>query len=407
MMRRLLPKAPRFSRRKAVQSALVAVLVIALGGIGLVKAQDLPQSWTSPPLAPASNQGYLPPDMQLEGAEVALSLDQAIQLALSQGTLAETASLNRDMGQAKAAVYRQTAEKLDSPGSTASADARKLADLTADFADDQSDRNYAAEINALKRDTVKKYYETAQARDAVKLSLENLDAQQTIAKNTQQKYDQGLLTRLDLLKAQAGVDQARADLLAAQNGHILAVMGLNRALGYPLLQNTLPTDALVVNAPSLPALSDTLAAAKNSRNEILGASYARQAAKYTLYDAQEVYGDDSPQAQKAEAALDAAKKAADDLPDQIEIDVRSKFLQVKAAQASAIASEETQQKAREAARVAQLSFDNGLITPSDLQLAQLGAYQAALQYSKTLLAFKLAIKDYELSYTEGTYLVSF
>jgi hypothetical protein len=398
---------PGFNRRKAFQSVFIILFIIALGGIGLVNAQDLPKSWARPPLAPASNQGYLPPDMQLEGAEVLLSLDQAIQLALSQGTLAETASLNRDMGKAKAAVYRQTAEMLNSPSSTASEDARKLSDLTADFANDQSIRNHAAEINALKRDTVKKYYETAQARDAVKLSLDNLDAQQMIVNITQQKYDQGLLTKLDLLKAQAGIDQARADLLAAQNGHILAVMSLNRALGYPLLQNSLPTDSLVIEEPSFPSLSDTLAAAKNSRNEIFGVNFARQAAKYTLYDAQEVHGDDSPQAQKAEAALDAAKKAADDMPDQIEMDVRGKFLQVKAARASAIAGEEAQQKAVEAARVAKLSFDNGLITQSDLQLAQLSTYQVALQYSKTLLTFKLAIKDYELSYTEGTYLVSF
>jgi len=144
-----------FKLKRALRSALVAVIVVALGGMGLVKAQDLPQSWTSQPKAAASNQGYLPPDMQLEGAEVPITLDQAIQLATSQGTLAETASINRDMGKAKADLYHQTAEALDADNSTASEDARKLADLTADFAADQSDRNFTAEINALKRDTVK------------------------------------------------------------------------------------------------------------------------------------------------------------------------------------------------------------------------------------------------------------
>lgn len=364
------------------------VVCLIIGGFGLVFAQDARKVWSSAPQTIHNADLNLPAEMSFTGDEIVLSLDQVIQRAVTQGSAARTAAINQDKNEAIADGY----DEADAP----------LADLAAE----QAKRNNTAEINAVKRDAVKKYYESIQARDAVRILTDNVAAQEAILNNIRKKYDQGMLTKLDLLKAESTVSQARADLKAGQSAYSLVLMALNQYLGFPVMQNTVLTETLTVEAPDLKPLAEAVSAAKNNRNEIFGANYAKQAAKYalSLLEAQGL-NDDFAAYRKAEAALDAAKKMVGDAPAQIEMDVRGKYMQVQTAEAAANASQLALQKAEEALRVARLSQDAGLVTASDVQLAQLGCCQAALQYSKSLLTYKLAIKDYELSYTTGTYVV--
>ena len=376
------------SRKKLLSAAVTLLLVTGI--FGVVQAMDL-ASGTASNASPYSNEGAsITPELGFSGTVVNLSLAQALEQAYDDSTALATAEANKVASQAKAEGYY--AMHQDDMG---------------DFADAQADRNYETERNALDRSVIKKYFEVLQARQAVTLSQENADAQELLFKNANLKFQQGLMSQNDVLKAQAAASQATADLQAAQNGYTVALMAFNQFLGYPIMQNTVLTDTLMMAEQPLIALGEGIARAKDHRNEIISAYYLRDYTGDVKNDREAAYDSSGTDYDKylfmtAEAAWMSANRAGDDAAELMEIDVRSKYMAVIAAQSALEAAQLGVAKATEAQKIANLSLDQGLITNVDVQLAQTGVYQAQLTLLKAQLNDRLAVLDYEQSMGLGT-----
>lgn len=376
-----------------------------------VPATTASAATTPAPAAPAD-------PMAFTGTEIKLSLDQAVELTLTSSSGIETAKINKLNNLSKTEEYFQTisdnsqADKMaansnDFRYSGTSRTAKEMARLGAEFATVQSQKNYDAEINSLKRSSVKQYFETLQTKDAVRIAQDSLKAQEAILKNTNAKFKLGVVAKKDVLNAEVAVNQAKVELQNAQNSYSLSLMNFNLYFGYPVMQKVTLTDTLKVTPPTLTTLDEAIKLALANRNEIAGANFNQKYNALKLIETGNNVSKTSSRYYAAQAASMNMDKAAKEAPAQVEIDVRNKFMQLSAAKASMDLGKLNVEKAKESYRLANLSFNAGMVTLADVQTAQVAALQAEQNYSKSILTYKLAVLDYEQSMTVGTTRFSF
>ena len=427
--------------RKLLYYALILTLMIT-SSVGVVFALDAGSPGPTAPMvaattttAPAATSpavtttsaaattaaaATVPVDpMAFTGTEIKLSLDQAVNLTLTTSAGIEQAKINKLNNLSKTEEYFQTISNYSQQDKLAernpssfvysgsSRTAKEMARLGAEFATTQSQKNYDAEVNSLKRSAVKQYFETLQAKDAVRIAQDSLKAQEAILKNTNAKFKLGVVAKKDVLNAEVSVNQAKVELQNAQNAYNLSLMNFNLYFGYPVMQKVTLTDTLKVAPPTLKTLDEAIKLALASRNEIAGANFNQQYYALYLKEIGNNYSQTSSKYYAAQATSMSADKAAKESPAQVEIDVRNKYMQLQAAKASMDLGKLNVDKAKESYRLANLSYNAGMVTLADVQTAQVAALQAEQNYSKSILTYKLAILDYEQSMTVGTTRVSF
>jgi hypothetical protein len=354
--------------------------------------------------------------MVFSGEEKKMSLAQAKELVMTSSSGIEIAKINLAANKAKTESYYQTYRKTNATypdpifiGSTltASRTEKAMTKLMADFAKAQSENNYQAEINVLHADAIKNYFELQQAIRARTISENNLATQATILKNTNSKYRLGVVSKQDVLRAEVSYNQAKTDLDSARSMEALARMSYNSYFSFGLMQNVTLTDSMDVTTISAVPLAEAIQKAKTNRNEVAGAAFMLKYRELNLTNVGNNYSKASSYYLQAQADLMSAQKTAREMPVNMEMDVRAKYTDMMNAKAQADLGKLSADKAAETYRLAQLQYDMGMATLTDVQQAQSGSYAAQLQHSQSLLKLKLAVMAYETSMTVGTYSVPF
>ena len=351
--------------------------------------------------------------MVFNGEELSLSLAQVREMVMTTSSGIEIAKINLAANKAKTESYYQAYRRVnnDYPDPifggvlTSSRTEKEMAKLAADFAVTQSDKNYQAEINVLSSEAVKTYYELKQAINATMISQNNLATQETILKNTNSKYKLGVVSRQDVLKAEVAFNQAKVDLNSAQSMEALARMSFNSYFGFNLMQKVALTDSLEVTPVSNLPLYEAIRLAVLNRNEISSTAFALKYKELNLRNVGNNYSKTSTYYLQAHADLLSAQKNQLDMPIKMEMDVRSKYMDMMNAKASVDLGKMSADKASETYRLAKLQYDLGMATLTDVQLAQSGSFAAQLQYSRSLLQLRLAVLAYENATTVGSYSV--
>lgn len=354
--------------------------------------------------------------MEFTGEEINLSLTDAENMMLKSGTAIETANINVKINKAKTSSYYENVSDIESLDrlkgsglaiSTPSKTQKEMASYAANFAKEQTQRNYDAELNQIIRDTVENYYKLAQAKESQRISADNVVVQEKLYQNTQSKFNLGVVSKQDVLKAEIGLNEAKVNAEKAENMYSNARMGFNIQFGYELMQNIIITDNLEEVAISDVALDDAIAKALTNRNEIKGAAFGEKMAEYTLRENGNKISKSSAKYHESAANLAGAQASNKNAPKMIEMDVRSKYMNMIQKKSEVELGKLSVSNAKETYRLANLQYDAGMATLTDTQQAQLGAYQAELSYYSTLLDYNLAVIDYEQSTTVGTYSVKF
>lgn len=384
--------------------------------------------------------------LNFTGAEKQFSLKQAKELMLTSGSGIETAKINLAGNQAKTENYyetisnihrledaytglsqalsqmavadaagvltvkqqvgymsaKQTYDKLSTPSKTQ----KEMARLAADFAQEQSQRNYDAAINTIQSETIRTYFQTLQAKDALRIYKDNVSVQEIILKNTKIQKEVGTLAKQDVLSAEVALEQAKLDYANMEKTYSLARMALNKYFGFDLMQNVTLTDNLSTVSPSTVSLDSAIKNAKTKRNEIVAASFLEKLKTLNLKEVGNNYSAGSANYLQAKAELMSAQKTSKDAPLLIEMDVKNKYMTMINAEKAVAVGKSNVDKAKETYRLAQLTYNAGMLKLTDMQMAQLGSFKAELEYSKSLLTYQLAMIDYEQSMTVGTYNVT-
>jgi len=342
-------------------------------------------------------------DMTFTGTPVKLSLDDAYKKMLADSPGAEMAELNKQSAVGIANGHGESVRlinKSQDAGGDYSTTDKNILRIQQAFAATQGPKNFQAEINKLKSDTLNNYYTLKELENQVQIAKDNLALKEKLLSNTQLKYKLGTVSRSDVLKAETSMYEAKDGLLAAQNGLNKMKMAFNQFMGYDLMQNVTLTDTIDEIPLADKSLASSIKDALANRNEIFEAAYNLEVSTLNLQNFK-AYPTSSSKYISAKMSMLMAQTNSKNAPLTVESDVRNKYMAMNEKYSAVQTGKKSVENAKETARLAQLQYDAGMATLSDVEGAQLAYYNEQLDYSKALLEYNLAVNDYELASTVG------
>lgn len=278
------------------------------------------------------------------------------------------------------------------------------------------------------------YFTMLQADNMQKLSAESVARLEDHLKNVQAQYDVGVVAKVDVLRSQVELADAKQTLIQAENSYQLAEASLNKIVGLPMDTNLKLDNLLVYNAYDK-TMEDCLAYAAEHRPELMQAKYSVDAAKGALMvarsghmpqvaaSASQSWSDNNwPGDEKgnwgvgvnvsmnvfdtgvtlskihgAEADLKKAEETYRNTVDSVNLDVRSNYLGLREAEKRISTTKLAVEQADEDYRIAQLRYMSGVGTNTDVLDAQVALTQAKTNYTKALYDYNTSKTALETS----------
>ena len=99
---------------------------------------------------------------------------------------------------------------------------------------DSSQWNVAATRQQLKYNATEAYFKFMAARDTVKLSEESVERLERYLRDVNVQFNVGIVAKVDVLRSEVSLAQAKQTLIEARNAYDLATANLNNIVGLPL-----------------------------------------------------------------------------------------------------------------------------------------------------------------------------
>lgn len=278
------------------------------------------------------------------------------------------------------------------------------------------------------------YFTMLQADNMQKLSAESVARLEDHLKNVQAQYDVGVVAKVDVLRSQVELANAKQTLIQAENSYQVAEANMNKIVGLPMDTNLKLDNLLVYNAYDQ-NMDDCLAYAAEHRPELMQAQYNVDAAKGALMVARSGHmpqvaasasqswsdtnwpGDEKgnwgvgvnvsmnvfdtgvtlSKIHGAEADLKKAEETYRDTVNAVNLDVRSNYLGLREAEKRISTTKLAVEQAYEDYRIAQLRYMSGVGTNTDVLDAQVALTQAKTNYTKALYDYNTSKTALETS----------
>lgn len=278
------------------------------------------------------------------------------------------------------------------------------------------------------------YFNMLQADNIQKLSAESVTRLEDHLKNVQAQYDVGVVAKVDVLRSQVELANAKQTLIQAENTYQVAEANMNKIVGLPM-DTTLKLDNLLVYNAYDKNMDDCLAYAAEHRPELMQAKYGVDAAKGALMVARSGHmpqvaasatqqwsdsnwpGDEDgkwgvgvnvslnvfdtgvtlSKIHGAEADLKKAEATYRDTVNAVNLDVRSNYLGLREAEKRISTTKLAVEQADEDYRIAQLRYMSGVGTNTDVLDAQVALTQAKTNYTKALYDYNTSKTALETS----------
>ena len=278
------------------------------------------------------------------------------------------------------------------------------------------------------------YFNMLQADNIQKLSAESVTRLEDHLKNVQAQYDVGVVAKVDVLRSQVELANAKQTLIQAENAYQVSEANMNKIVGLPMDTNLKLDNLLVYNAYDK-NMDDCLAYAAEHRPELMQAKYNVDAAKGALMVArsghmpqvaasatQQWYDSNWPGDENgnwgvgvnvsmnvfdtgvtlskihgAEADLKKAEETYRNTVDSVNLDVRSNYLGLREAEKRISTTKLAVEQADEDYRIAQLRYMSGVGTNTDVLDAQVALTQAKTNYTKALYDYNTSKTALETS----------
>lgn len=278
------------------------------------------------------------------------------------------------------------------------------------------------------------YFNMLQADNIQKLSAESVTRLEDHLKNVQAQYDVGVVAKVDVLRSQVELANAKQTLIQAENSYQVAEANMNKIVGLPM-DTTLKLDNLLVYNAYDKNMDDCLAYAAEHRPELMQAKYGVDAAKGALMvarsghmpqvaaSASQAWSDSNWPGDKngnwgvgvsvsmnvfdtgvtlskihgAEADLKKAEETYRDTVNAVNLDVRSNYLGLREAEKRISTTKLAVEQADEDYRIAQLRYMSGVGTNTDVLDAQVALTQAKTNYTQALYDYNTSKTALETS----------
>lgn len=239
------------------------------------------------------------------------------------------------------------------------------------------------------------YYNVLIAEKTIEINKAKLASANEQLRVINLKFNTGSATKAEVLSGEMSVQQAQTELDSANDDLNMSKLNLLNGLNLPFDTeviltskdlNYVPTQQLNLNA--------AIEKAKKDRTEIIEAENALEVQKikthvYTAYYTSNL--------RQHKAAVEELKDAELNVPQaykDVELDVRTSYLNLVKAERSLVNMDKTVELAKEAARINKLLYANGMAAAADvisadanLAQAEIGRYQVLVAYNLSKLMF--------------------
>lgn len=284
-----------------------------------------------------------------------------------------------------------------------------------------SEQGLQKAYNDMRATVTNGYFDMLQADNMQKLGRESVTRLADHLKNVEAQYEVGVVAKVDVLRSQVELANAKQSLIKAENAYQIAEANLNKIVGLPM-DTQLKLDNILVYAPYENDMQYCLDYAAMHRPELEQAKQNVEAAKGALRVAISGHmpqiaasasqnwndsnwpGDENgnwgvgvqvtmnifdsgvttSKIHGAEADLAKAHETYRDTVDAVNLDVRSNYLNLREAEKRIDTTKLAVSQAEEDYRIAQLRYMNGVGTNTDVLDAQVALTDAKTNYLQAM-----------------------
>ena len=360
----------------------------------------------------AVGQSNVVDSMDFQGSGNELTLEEAIETIQSDNSTIESAKLDLEQAKVEYDQGKKALRKADEYYGDKREDSLqylqniKLLKLSTDFILDNAERNYEATIEKEKAEVEELYFSLLQAEELVEISKQNLEVSEDLYEKSKKKLELGLAAKQEVLNSELSYIQAENEYKSSLEVVKKAKMMINIKLGNEIMTEISLVNELEYNEFDEKSIASAVSQAWENRNEIKAAefNYDIEDTNMSITEKQYpeitfIYREQKVKREQALTDLENAKK-------NIELEVRSNYLDILQKQEDIIAGEKSVELAEEALRLIELSYEVGMSVLTDVQTAQSTLKQAKLGLSKAILDYNLAILKFEDSIGVGRTTIS-
>ena len=284
-----------------------------------------------------------------------------------------------------------------------------------------SEQGLQKAYNDMRATVTNGYFDMLQADNMQQLGRESVTRLADHLKNVEAQYEVGVVAKVDVLRSQVELANAKQSLIKAENAYQIAEANLNKIVGLPM-DTQLKLDDILVYAPYENDMQYCLDYAAKHRPELEQAKQQVEAAKGALRVAisghmpqvaavaQQKWSDNNwpgdengnwgvgvtvnlnifdsgvtvSKIHGAEADLAKAHETYRDTVDLVNLDVRSNYLNMREAEKRIDTTKLAVSQAEEDYRIAQLRYMNGVGTNTDVLDAQVALTDAKTNYLQAM-----------------------
>lgn len=284
-----------------------------------------------------------------------------------------------------------------------------------------SEQGLQKAYNDMRSTVTNGYFDMLQADNMQQLGRESVARLADHLKNVEAQYEVGVVAKVDVLRSQVELANAKQSLIKAENAYQIAEANLNKIVGLPM-DTQLKLDNILVYTPYDNDLQYCLDYAAKHRPELEQAKQQVEAAKGALRvaisghmpqvnaSASQSWSDNNwpgdengnwvvgvsvnmnifdsgvtvSKIHGAEADLAKAHESYRDTVDLVNLDVRSNYLNLREAEKRIDTTKLAVSQAEEDYRIAQLRYMNGVGTNTDVLDAQVALTDAKTNYLQAM-----------------------
>lgn len=239
------------------------------------------------------------------------------------------------------------------------------------------------------------YYNVLIAEKTIEINQAKLASAKEQLRVINLKFNNGSATKAEVLNGEMSVQQAQTDLDSANDDLNMARLNLLNGLNLPFDTEVVLTSKDLSYVPTQQLnLAEAIEKAKTDRPEIIEAENALELQKIETHVYTAYYTSNLRQHKSAEEKLKDAELNVPQAYKDVELDVRTSYLNLVKAERALVNMDKTVELAKEAARINKLLYENGMAAAADviaadanLAQAEIGRYQLLAAYNLSKLMF--------------------
>ena len=340
------------------------------------------------------------------GSTISLTLEQALDAALTSGSSIKAAELQKESDTANAKSNSESYSDMNASNKDPDSDVSysksemEKAQKAKEYYNSMAERNYQAAKNTITYNITGAYYSLLNAEEGVRITKENVRLQQELLTLVEQKLSLGVASKQEVLESEISLNSAQSSLHSAEVSLAEKKISFNIALGYDEMQDVNLTSNLeTVELPEL-TVEQAVADALANRNELYTAAFNIYTAQKELNNYVS-YPKSSATYLMAYKNCNSAQNSYNTKESQLKQEVRIDYADMISAKVTAENASVNVDKAKESYTISMEKYKLGLATANDVQKAQISLYEAEKSYAETILAFNLSTITYEMSATVG------